>query len=64
MYFGEYPLSFAACTNQSDCFRLLIAKHADPNRADTNGNTVLHLAVIHEQQVTFCCLVLKMNQAR
>ncbi|VDM09879.1 unnamed protein product [Wuchereria bancrofti] len=49
MYFGEYPLSFAACINQTDCYRILIAKHADPNRKDTNGNTVLHLAVIHEQ---------------
>ncbi|VBB33935.1 unnamed protein product [Acanthocheilonema viteae] len=48
MYFGEYPLSFAACINQADCYRILIAKHADPNRKDTNGNTVLHLAVIHE----------------
>ncbi|VIO98414.1 Uncharacterized protein BM_BM5691 [Brugia malayi] len=49
MYFGEYPLSFAACINQTDCYRILIAKRADPNRKDTNGNTVLHLAVIHEQ---------------
>uniref|UniRef100_A0A0R3RSQ5 ANK_REP_REGION domain-containing protein n=1 Tax=Elaeophora elaphi TaxID=1147741 RepID=A0A0R3RSQ5_9BILA len=49
MYFGEYPLSFAACINQTDCFRLLVAKKADLNQKDTNGNTVLHLAVIHEQ---------------
>uniref|UniRef100_A0A915Q646 ANK_REP_REGION domain-containing protein n=1 Tax=Setaria digitata TaxID=48799 RepID=A0A915Q646_9BILA len=49
MYFGEYPLSFAACINQTDCYRILLAKHADPNQKDTNGNTVLHLAVIHEQ---------------
>ncbi|KAL3984588.1 Ankyrin repeats (3 copies) family protein [Acanthocheilonema viteae] len=48
MYFGEYPLSFAACINQIDCFRLLVAKKADLNQKDTNGNTVLHLAVIHE----------------
>ncbi|VDM40306.1 unnamed protein product [Toxocara canis] len=49
MYFGEYPLSFAACTNQLDCYRLLRAKRADPNQKDTNGNTVLHLTVIHEK---------------
>ncbi|MFH4977998.1 hypothetical protein AB6A40_004707 [Gnathostoma spinigerum] len=49
MYFGEYPLSFAACLNQVDCYRLLIAKKADPNLKDTNGNTVLHLTVIHEK---------------
>lgn len=38
MYFGEYPLAFAACTNQFDCYRLLRAKKADPNSQDTNGN--------------------------
>ncbi len=48
MYYGEYPLAFAACTNQYDCYRLLLAKKADPNRQDTNGNTVLHMTVIHE----------------
>lgn len=53
MYFGEYPLSFAACMDQMDCYRLLIAKGADPNHKDTNGNTVLHLAVIHEKFVFF-----------
>uniref|UniRef100_A0A0N5BRN5 ANK_REP_REGION domain-containing protein n=1 Tax=Strongyloides papillosus TaxID=174720 RepID=A0A0N5BRN5_STREA len=49
MYFGEYPLSFAACTGQIDCYRLLRAKKADPNLKDTNGNTVLHMTVIHEK---------------
>uniref|UniRef100_A0A915CLI6 Ion transport domain-containing protein n=1 Tax=Parascaris univalens TaxID=6257 RepID=A0A915CLI6_PARUN len=53
MYWGEYPLSFAACTNQHDCFRLLRACKADPNMRDTNGNTVLHLAVIHELRDMF-----------
>ncbi|CAD5208241.1 unnamed protein product [Bursaphelenchus xylophilus] len=48
MYFGEYPLSFAACINNFDCFKLLRAKRADPNKQDTNGNTVLHMTVIHE----------------
>ncbi|KAI6189084.1 Transient receptor potential cation channel subfamily V member 6 [Aphelenchoides besseyi] len=48
MYFGEYPLAFAACTNQEDCYRILLAKKADPNAQDTNGNTVLHMTVIHE----------------
>uniref|UniRef100_A0A0N4Z4N4 ANK_REP_REGION domain-containing protein n=1 Tax=Parastrongyloides trichosuri TaxID=131310 RepID=A0A0N4Z4N4_PARTI len=49
MYLGEYPLSFAACTGQKDCYRLLRAKKADPNLKDTNGNTVLHMTVIHEK---------------
>uniref|UniRef100_A0A914LMS4 Ion transport domain-containing protein n=1 Tax=Meloidogyne incognita TaxID=6306 RepID=A0A914LMS4_MELIC len=48
MYFGEYPLAFAACTNQFDCYRLLRAKKADPNSQDTNGNACLHMTVIHE----------------
>ncbi|KAL3104590.1 hypothetical protein niasHT_022301 [Heterodera trifolii] len=48
MYFGEYPLAFAACTNQFDCYRLLRAKRADPNAQDTNGNACLHMTVIHE----------------
>uniref|UniRef100_A0A158P911 ANK_REP_REGION domain-containing protein n=1 Tax=Angiostrongylus cantonensis TaxID=6313 RepID=A0A158P911_ANGCA len=48
MYWGELPLSFAACTNNQDCFRLLRAFRADPNMTDTNGNTVLHMTVIHD----------------
>lgn len=67
MYWGELPLSFAACTNNQvralplqvhamhsllqDCFRLLRAFKADPNMTDTNGNTVLHLTVIHDLPV-------------
>ncbi|KAK3087949.1 hypothetical protein FSP39_012710 [Pinctada imbricata] len=39
VYFGEYPLSFAACLGQEECVRLLIAKGANPNLQDTNGNT-------------------------
>ncbi|CAJ0938885.1 unnamed protein product, partial [Mesorhabditis belari] len=48
MYFGEYPLHFAACMNQPECYRLLLVKKANPNAQDTNGNTVLHMCVIHE----------------
>lgn len=50
-YFGEYPLSFAAVLNQEECIRLLIAKNADPNMQDTNGNTVLHMLVIYDNLV-------------
>uniref|UniRef100_A0A1I7T9P5 ANK_REP_REGION domain-containing protein n=2 Tax=Caenorhabditis tropicalis TaxID=1561998 RepID=A0A1I7T9P5_9PELO len=57
MYWGEYPLSFAACTNQVDCFRLLRAMKADPNMPDTNGNTVLHLTVIHDLPEMFMLAV-------
>jgi transient receptor potential cation channel subfamily V protein 5 len=50
-YFGEYPLSFAALLNQEECARLLIAKHADPDKQDFNGNTVLHMLVINNNLV-------------
>ncbi|RNA00117.1 transient receptor potential cation channel subfamily V member 5 [Brachionus plicatilis] len=46
IYYGEYPLSFAAVLNQKECVRLLIASGADPNKQDFNGNTVLHMLVI------------------
>lgn len=49
-YWGEYPLGFAACLGQEECIRLLIAKGADPNLQDTNGNTVLHMLVVHDKK--------------
>ncbi|CAG9802186.1 unnamed protein product [Chironomus riparius] len=53
VYWGEYPLSFAACLSQEECYRLVLAKKADPDNQDINGNTVLHLLVIHEKLSTF-----------
>lgn len=53
VYWGEYPLSFAACLGQEECVRLLLAKGADPNLQDTNGNTVLHMLVIHDRKQMF-----------
>jgi ankyrin repeat protein len=50
-YFGEYPLSFAALLNQEECARLLVANGADPDRQDSNGNTVLHMLVINNNIV-------------
>ncbi|XP_053474426.1 transient receptor potential cation channel subfamily V member 1 [Ictalurus furcatus] len=44
-YFGELPLSLAACTNQKDIVDLLMDK-ADVRRTDTLGNTVLHALVM------------------
>lgn len=49
VYWGEYPLSFAACLNQEECYRLVLARGADPDLQDTNGNTVLHMMVIYEK---------------
>jgi transient receptor potential cation channel subfamily V protein 5 len=52
-YFGEYPLSFAALLNQEECIRLLMAKGANPDMQDFNGNTVLHMLVINNNLVLF-----------
>lgn len=53
VYWGEYPLSFAACLGQEDCYRLVLSRGADPNAQDTNGNTVLHMLVIYPKVGTF-----------
>ncbi|XP_045891857.1 transient receptor potential cation channel subfamily V member 4 isoform X1 [Micropterus dolomieu] len=48
-YFGELPLSLAACTNQPDIVHYLTEnphKQADLRRQDSRGNTVLH-ALVH-----------------
>lgn len=52
VYWGEYPLSFAACLGQEECYRLILARGADPDKQDTNGNTVLHMLVIYEKVVS------------
>ncbi|CAF1277507.1 unnamed protein product [Adineta steineri] len=46
-YYGEFPLSFACCTNQWHIAEILLKYGADMDAADSNGNTVLHLLVIH-----------------
>lgn len=53
VYWGEYPLSFAACLGQEECYRLVLARGADPDAQDLNGNTVLHMMVIYEKLETF-----------
>ncbi|CAB3220911.1 unnamed protein product [Arctia plantaginis] len=53
VYWGEYPLSFAACLGLEECYRLILARGADPDKQDTNGNTVLHMLVIYEKIETF-----------
>ncbi|RZC32734.1 transient receptor potential cation channel subfamily V member 6 [Asbolus verrucosus] len=53
VYWGEYPLTFAACLGQEESFRLMLARGADPDAQDTNGNTVLHLLVILEKLDAF-----------
>lgn len=48
-YWGEYPLSFAACLGFEDMVRYLLARGACPNKKDSNGNTVLHMMVIQDK---------------
>lgn len=52
VYWGEYPLTFAACLGQEECFRLMLSRGAEPDAQDTNGNTVLHLLVIYQKLVS------------
>ncbi|KPJ13765.1 Transient receptor potential cation channel subfamily V member 5 [Papilio machaon] len=53
VYWGEYPLSFAACLGLEECYRLILARGADPDKQDTNGNTVLHMLIIYDKMSTF-----------
>jgi len=57
-YFGEYALSFAAVLQQEESVRLLIAKGADRNCQDSNGNTPLHMCVIYNRIVSSRIFVL------
>ncbi|XP_057371293.1 uncharacterized protein LOC130692234 [Daphnia carinata] len=45
-YFGEYPISWAACCNNEAAYNLLIDRGADPNSQDSFGNMVLHMVVV------------------
>ncbi|KAM4589284.1 transient receptor potential cation channel subfamily V member 1-like isoform 1-T1 [Fundulus diaphanus] len=48
-YFGELPLSLAACTNQPEMVSFLMEnqyRRADPTERDSQGNTVLHILVV------------------
>lgn len=51
LYFGELPLTFAALVNQLDIVQELIRHGAKMNKTDSNGNTVLHMLVIHNNLV-------------
>ena len=48
-YYGEWPLSFAACTGQTSMVSFLISAGADLDAQDSCGNNVLHLMVIHNR---------------
>ncbi|CAL8302683.1 unnamed protein product [Lota lota] len=45
-YFGELPLSLAACTNQPELVDFLLGASARVSEQDSHGNTVLHALVM------------------
>jgi ankyrin repeat protein len=58
MYFGEYPLSFAACTGQREVVAHLKRHGAAVNAdRDQQGNTALHMTVVHSQPDMYDFLV-------
>ncbi|XP_006825516.1 transient receptor potential cation channel subfamily V member 5-like [Saccoglossus kowalevskii] len=60
-YYGEYPLSFAACMGNEDIYDYLIEMslkrphlgQVDPNAQDRFGNTILHMLVIHDKPTMY-----------
>ena len=48
VYWGEFPLNFAAVLDQEECYRLILNKGANHDLQDTNGNTITHIMVVYD----------------
>ena len=53
VYYGEYPLAFAACLGFESIYDFLLDHGADPNLQDSYGNTVLHMCVIKNKPAMY-----------
>lgn len=53
--YGEFPLGFAACTNQKDTFDYLVSKGASLNFTTYEGHNLLHLMVLHSKKNVRSC---------
>lgn len=47
--YGEFPLGFAACTNQKETFDYLVSRGASLSMTTYEGHNLLHLMVLHSK---------------
>lgn len=68
-YYGEYPLAFAASLGFAEIYDFLVEASVrskeqqgkcNPDAADSYGNTIIHMIVIHNQKVSNFSLCITM----
>mmetsp|Transcript_41003 Transcript_41003/g.68868 ORF Transcript_41003/g.68868 Transcript_41003/m.68868 type:complete len:210 (+) Transcript_41003:699-1328(+) len=64
-YYGETPLNFAVCKNQGDMVRLLLDAGADLTQTDGfEGNTAVHMAILHDHMGMYDLLLAEWEARR